>query len=111
MDAGGPGWSDALTAWWFDFLDEKGGKGVSKDTWSMVRRARSLLRRSTCLTTPAVQGVRARDRRAVREVRRRRCVISDGGLERGGADGNAAAWPSTIDDFVEYAKERLAREG
>jgi len=22
--------------WWFDFLNEKGGKGVSKDTWNMV---------------------------------------------------------------------------
>jgi DCN1-like protein 1/2 len=42
MDAGGAGWSDALTAWWFDFLDEKGGKGVSKDTWSMVCHRRPL---------------------------------------------------------------------
>jgi DCN1-like protein 1/2 len=30
------GWNDDLTALWFQFLDEKGGKGVSKDTWSMV---------------------------------------------------------------------------
>jgi DCN1-like protein 1/2 len=24
--------------WWFDFLNEKGGRGVSKDTWNMVCR-------------------------------------------------------------------------
>lgn len=31
------GWSAEHTQWWFDFLTEKGGKGVSKDTWAMVR--------------------------------------------------------------------------
>ena len=31
------GWKDEYTQWWFDFLGEKGGKGVSKDTWAMVR--------------------------------------------------------------------------
>jgi len=31
------GWTDAHTQWWFEFLTEKGGKGVSKDTWMMVR--------------------------------------------------------------------------
>ena len=31
------GWKDEYTQWWFDFLNEKGGKGVSKDTWQMVR--------------------------------------------------------------------------
>ena len=25
------------TEWWFEFLQQKGGKGVSKDTWVMVR--------------------------------------------------------------------------
>lgn len=32
-----PGWSERHTQLWFDFLTEKGVKGVSKDTWSMVR--------------------------------------------------------------------------
>jgi hypothetical protein len=36
------GWHAGLTQWWFDFLDAKGGKGVSKDTWSMVRPPRTL---------------------------------------------------------------------
>lgn len=26
-----------FTDWWFEFLTTKGGKGVSKDTWTMVR--------------------------------------------------------------------------
>lgn len=30
------GWQPEYTEWWFDFLKEKGGKGVSKDTWLMV---------------------------------------------------------------------------
>ncbi|KAK0237260.1 hypothetical protein EDD85DRAFT_790938 [Armillaria nabsnona] len=29
------GWKDQYTQWWFDYLEAKGGKGVSKDTWSM----------------------------------------------------------------------------
>ncbi|KAG6833411.1 hypothetical protein H0H87_007396 [Tephrocybe sp. NHM501043] len=31
------GWKPEYTNWWFEFLNEKGGKGVSKDTWVMVR--------------------------------------------------------------------------
>lgn len=31
------GWREEYTDWWFEFLAEKGGKGVSKDTWQMVR--------------------------------------------------------------------------
>lgn len=38
------GWKDEYTEWWFEFLTERGGKGVSKDTWSMVR-----FRRICCL--------------------------------------------------------------
>ena len=30
------GWTSEHTQWWFDFLNEKGGKGISKDTWQMV---------------------------------------------------------------------------
>jgi len=38
MDGGGnSGWTDEHTKLWFQFLTEKGGKGVSKDTWMMVR--------------------------------------------------------------------------
>lgn len=36
------GWKPEYTDWWFEFLREKGGKGVSKDTWQMVRLAFSL---------------------------------------------------------------------
>ena len=34
------GWTNEFTQWWFEFLSEKGGKGVSKDTWMMVSRNR-----------------------------------------------------------------------
>jgi len=29
------GWKPEFTRWWFEFLTIKGGKGVSKDTWTM----------------------------------------------------------------------------
>jgi DCN1-like protein 1/2 len=58
--------------WWFDFLNEKGGRGVSKDTWNMF-----------------LEFVRTIDSR----------------FANYSLDG---AWPSTIDDFVEWAKTRLA---
>ena len=42
---GEEGWKEEYTQWWFDFLNEKGGKGVSKDTWQMVS-ARGRARRA-----------------------------------------------------------------
>jgi len=30
-----PGWKPEYNAWWFEYLNEKGGKGISKDTWQM----------------------------------------------------------------------------
>ena len=33
----GEGWGDQHTEWWLEYMREKGGKGVSKDTWQMVR--------------------------------------------------------------------------
>ncbi|THH28757.1 hypothetical protein EUX98_g5417 [Antrodiella citrinella] len=65
------GWREEYTGWWFEFLTEKGGKGVSKDTWQMFMEF-------------------------VRTI--------DAKFEKYDME---AAWPSTIDDFVEYAKERL----
>jgi len=70
--SGAEGWKSEYTTWWFDFLNEKGGKGVSKDTWSMFLEF--------------MRGIDAKFEKYDME----------------------AAWPSTIDDFVEYAKERLA---
>ena len=36
--SGGPeeGWKDEYTQWWFEFLEQNGMKGVSKDVWQMV---------------------------------------------------------------------------
>jgi len=66
------GWRDEYTSWWFEFLNEKGGKGVSKDTWAMF-----------------LEFVRSID-----------SEFENYDMEE--------AWPSTIDDFVGWAKERLA---
>jgi len=30
-----PGWRDEHTQWWFDYLEKKSVKGISKDTWNM----------------------------------------------------------------------------
>jgi Cullin binding len=30
------GFKSEYVEWWFEFLNKKGGKGVSKDTWNMV---------------------------------------------------------------------------
>jgi DCN1-like protein 1/2 len=34
---GDSGWKLEYNDWWFEFLNDKGGKGISKDTWHMVR--------------------------------------------------------------------------
>ena len=36
MDESEEGWKEEYLQWWFDFLNERGGKGVTKDTWIMV---------------------------------------------------------------------------
>ncbi|KIY68470.1 defective in Cullin neddylation protein 1 [Cylindrobasidium torrendii FP15055 ss-10] len=68
---GETGWTPQLTDLWTEYMETKGGKGVSKDTWQMF-----------------LDFVRSMDSR----------------LERFNA---LDTWPSTIDDFVEWAKERL----
>jgi len=68
---GEEGWKEEYIQWWFDFLNQKGHKGVSKDTWVMF-----------------LDFVRSTD-----------SDFSNYDME--------AAWPSTIDDFVDYAKERV----
>ncbi|EMD30905.1 hypothetical protein CERSUDRAFT_60717, partial [Gelatoporia subvermispora B] len=67
----GEGWKPQYLEWWFEFLNEKGGKGVSKDTWQMF-----------------LEFVRTIDARFQKY-------------------DTEAAWPSTLDDFVEYARGRL----
>jgi len=68
------GWKPIFTDWWFEFLTEKGGKGVSKDTWTMF-----------------LDFVRTVDSK-----------FQNHDYE--------AAWPSSIDDFVTYVKEKLPSE-
>ncbi|QRV85494.1 cullin binding [Ceratobasidium sp. AG-Ba] len=65
------GWKEEYTQWWFEFLNEKGGKGISKDTWTMLP-----------------DFIKTIDSK-----------FENHDLE--------AAWPSTIDDFVDWAKEKI----
>ncbi|KAF7320495.1 Defective in cullin neddylation protein [Mycena chlorophos] len=69
--AAGEGWRPEYNDWWIEFMNEKGGKGVSKDTWVMF-----------------LDFIRTTDAR-----------FSNYDID--------AAWPSTIDDFVEWAKGRV----
>ncbi|PFH50214.1 hypothetical protein AMATHDRAFT_145703 [Amanita thiersii Skay4041] len=66
------GWKEEYTELWYEFLNQRKGKGVSKDTWAMF-----------------LEFVRSIDAK-----------FSNYDMD--------AAWPSTIDDFVEYARQRLA---
>ncbi|PPQ85764.1 hypothetical protein CVT25_003082 [Psilocybe cyanescens] len=68
---GDEGWKEEYIQWWFDFMNQKGQKGVSKDTWVMF----------------------------LDFIKSTNSTFSNYDME--------AAWPSTIDDFVEYAKHRL----
>lgn len=69
----GNGWGKKHTEWWFEFLREKGSKGVSKDTWNMLAEF-------------------------IRTI--------DAKFEEHDA---TAAWPSTIDDFVDWVKAKKLR--
>jgi len=69
------GWTEEHTQLWYDFLNEKNVKGISKDTWAMFL---AFLR------------------------------TTDAKFETYDME---AAWPSTIDDFVEWARERLRAQG
>lgn len=85
------GWKEEYTDWWFDFLKEKGGRGISKDTWQMVRihpptinlslRADLFQTRSSIpwvtsvLRSIVVLGVCTYDRRQIREIRHGRYVL------------------------------------
>jgi len=71
-DSSESGWTLEYNDWWFEYLTAKGGKGVSKDTWSMF-----------------LEFVRTIDSK----------------FEKYDME---AAWPSSIDDFVEFARRKLS---
>jgi len=68
---GREGFKEEYIEWWFEFLAQKGYKGVSKDTWVMF--------------LDFIQSI-------------------DAEFSTYDTDD---AWPSTIDDFVDYAKKRI----
>ncbi|KAF9512840.1 hypothetical protein BS47DRAFT_1330049 [Hydnum rufescens UP504] len=67
----GEGWKPEYNQLWFDFLDAKGGRGISRDTWAMFFEF--ILTIDSCFQN----------------------------------HDEGAAWPSLIDEFVEYSRERL----
>ncbi len=38
------GWTDEYTNWWFEFLTEKGLKGITRDIWTQVRPLTKLMK-------------------------------------------------------------------
>ncbi|KAG6335813.1 hypothetical protein ID866_3271 [Astraeus odoratus] len=79
------GWEETHTQWWFEFIKEKGGKGVSKDTWQMVRFFLfRLYRLSFALLADFIRTIDAKFKK----------------------HDETAAWPSTIDEFVEWARKK-----
>lgn len=68
---GSEGFKQEHIQWWFDFLQEKNMKGVSKDVWQMLRDF-------------------------IRSI--------DSQFKNYDEEGS---WPSTIDEFVEYARARI----
>ncbi|THH04418.1 hypothetical protein EW145_g5538 [Phellinidium pouzarii] len=72
MDGDEEGWRDEHTEWWFEFLKEKGGRGISRDTWMMFLEF-------------------------VRSI--------DSNFEK---YDETSSWPSTIDNFVEWVREKIA---
>jgi len=69
---GNEGWKEEYNEWWFEFLDEKAVKGISKDAWTMFLDF-------------------------VRSIDSQFATYDD-----------KAAWPSLIDDFVEWSRNRAA---
>lgn len=112
MDRVEQGWTKKQTQLWFDFLAKKGMKGISRDTWQMVSvvisRPLVLLLLVCTLTTGSFSTSSANS-----------SVVSTPGLAIMIRNVSAkksprslhlvtfpAAWPSTFDDFVDYAKEK-----
>lgn len=105
IDMTGGGWEDRYTQWWFDYLAQKGVKGVSRDTWVMVRPPFPL-KQSTIdvYVLQFLEFIRASDSKFENYDMEGKLITPL--TSRNYLTRLTAAWPSTIDDFVEYAKER-----
>lgn len=109
MDDVEEGWRDEYMQWWFDFLDEKKLKGISKDVWQMVSIYAPFLCRQTCSSSflQFLEFVRTIDSKFEKYDAEGVCRLGSSGADYSYCL-HAAAWPSTIDDFVDYARNRLA---
>jgi DCN1-like protein 1/2 len=98
------GWRPEYNQIWFDYLNERGGKGVSKDTWMMVRYSLAGARIQALCAPKLPEFIRSIDSKFATHDETSestlRLFISGWLTKRKGS------WPSTIDDFVEYAKEK-----
>lgn len=106
------GWKSEFTAWWFEFLTKKGGKGVSRDTWTMVPAPISfplsplspqsppIFHSSSTSSAPLIPNLRIMIMKVspLAQIPPLRYFVTE-------SFGPIAAWPSSIDDFVKYVKE------
>ncbi|KAG8908953.1 Scaffold-type E3 ligase [Tulasnella sp. 403] len=82
-----PGWREEHTQWWFEFLGDRNAKGISKDTWNMF-----------------IDFVRTIDDKF--EKHDTEGLASSPRVWAFSDLPHAGSWPSSIDDFVEFAKKR-----
>ena len=109
------GWQEKYNRWWSEFLTQKGSKGVSKDTWTMVsissRVSSSQLQMSNHrIPSSSTLCARSTPSSQIMISKVRIPIYNDNEAEKQGCSFVVAlqgAWPSVIDDFVEYAKTRL----
>ena len=106
------GWKPEFTDWWFEFLTTKGGKGVSKDTWTMVGPTFSLaffflITGCTPLCSQLLDFVRTIDSKFQNHDYDCEYIHSNNWHVCFTPEHfpPIAAWPSSIDDFVTWVKE------
>ena len=104
------GWRDEYTDWWFDCLNQKGMKGVSKDVWqrgctSSATTLGTLTNMGVCQFLEFVRTIDAKFEK--HDLECTSCYSPN--ARRYLIDLLPAAWPSTIDEFVEYARKRLGK--
>lgn len=102
-----PGWKEEYTQWWFQFIEQRAVKGISKDTWNMVgcrnggiNHALTLLQFLDFVST-SEEKFGNHDTEGWTDISladARRCLILVPG-----------SWPSLIDDFVAFAQARIVK--
>ena len=109
------GWTEEHTQLWYEFLSEKNIKGISKDTWAM---ARILSLSSAAPDSPDLFAMAKQFLAFLRSIDAKfetydiyGTLLVRHGLRAFDSCNPAGAWPSTIDDFVEWARARVRDQG